>query len=86
MKVVESDFSINLEEDKAGCTLIGKLISDKQLNQRSAKDLVFKGSELVVEMGINLYAINFGSSVWMEKALRESPWMVMGFSFVLKKW
>ncbi|OMO59554.1 reverse transcriptase [Corchorus capsularis] len=72
-------------------TVIGKIISKKPLNRRGVIGVlqsIWPRKEILTirEMGQNLYAISFVNQQFMEDALANGPWSVMGCYLNIKKW
>ncbi|OMO61796.1 hypothetical protein CCACVL1_23233 [Corchorus capsularis] len=71
--------------------LIGKIISDKPVNRRGAMGVLrsmwpSRDCPVITELGSQTYGLAFNSEDLMLQAMIDSPWNVMGFCLILKKW
>ncbi|OMO82607.1 hypothetical protein COLO4_22912 [Corchorus olitorius] len=71
--------------------LIGKIHSDKPVNRNGALGVLRsmwgnKDGPVITEFGSQIYGLAFQSEDQMFRAMMESPWTVMGFCLILKRW
>lgn len=71
--------------------LLGQVISDKVLNKKAIKNIMFKTWEdykklYITEMGNNKFLFTFPSVDNAEEVLRKAPWFVMNNLLSLQRW
>ncbi|OMO79250.1 Zinc finger, CCHC-type [Corchorus olitorius] len=71
--------------------LIGKIHSDKPINRKGAMGVLrsiwgLKEGPVITELGMQIYGLAFKSEDLMLQAMIDSPWSVMGFCLILKRW
>lgn len=86
---LESEENLDLNTKK--CTLVGKVLTEKILNKNAIKNIILKAwscqeSVLIQDLGANKFLFNFKDVHSYDKALKGSPWSVMGHLLSLKEW
>ncbi|OMO68596.1 hypothetical protein COLO4_29560 [Corchorus olitorius] len=89
--VVDLDVVSDPESEKAGWSVLGKILAEKSLNRGVVKAILRnlwpkKEVPIIGDVGSNLVNLIFTSEEVMNRALSENPWLVMGYCLNLKFW
>lgn len=89
--------TVELERDSrktievAKHALVGKIISEKQLNKKTVKEMVqkswgFPKALHIIDLNINTYLFNFSEATTPRRILDEAPWNILGSLLCLYRW
>lgn len=72
-------------------TLVGRVVSERNLNRGTVKNMIFKAWNMqkglgITEIGENVFKFAFDREEDCRRIIRGSPWMILGCLLVLEKW
>lgn len=86
---LESDAKRTLEVAKHA--LVGKIISDKDLNRKTVRGMITKSwgnprGMYILDLNTNTYLFNFSEPVTPRRIMAEAPWNILGSLLCLHRW